>query len=68
LYFLLILTDARKLRSRMLKSEDDPRLIASDYPAWMAHPFAAPAGDNAPDDIPFRRDKLGFTGSDGLAG
>lgn len=77
MYFLLVLTDGRKLRSRRrfeaagiasLISEDDPRLITADYPAWMAHPFTAPAGDNAPDDVPFRRDKLGFTGSDGLAG
>ena len=77
MYFLLVLTDARKLRSKMrfeasglaaLMAEDDPRLITSDYPAWMAHPFTAQAGGGGSDDIPFRQDKIEYPGSDGLAG
>jgi len=47
--------------------EDGPRLITSDYPAWMAHPFSAASGNDAPDDIPFRQDKIEYPGSGGLA-
>jgi hypothetical protein len=47
-YFLLIMADGRRLRTRMrylaADLEDklldsEPRLITSDYPAWVSHSF-----------------------------
>jgi len=61
------MTDARKLRSKLVLAASDfaakppgyePRLITSDYPAWMAQPFAAPD----------EKREIGFSGPGGLAG
>jgi len=57
------MSDARKQRSRMRLStsglaaggtETDPRLIAADYPAWIAHPFRPATDDEVAGDIRFR--------------
>lgn len=50
-YFALVMNDARRLRSKRSLAaagfaagtpEYEARLIASDHPAWMDRPFAAP--------------------------
>jgi hypothetical protein len=47
-YFLVVMADGRRLRARMrflaADIEDkildsEPRLISSDCPAWVSHPF-----------------------------
>lgn len=67
LYFVLVMTDARKLRSKVglatagfaaEPSECEPRLITSDFPAWMDQPFAAPD----------EKGEIRFPGPGGLAG
>jgi hypothetical protein len=68
------MTDGRKLRSKLHPdtvgqtaepSENEPRLITADYPAWMSHPFAAPAEEEA---VRFRRGGIESPGPGGLAG
>jgi hypothetical protein len=71
-YFLRLMADGRKLRSKICYSQADPvvagqecepALITSDYPAWMAHPFVD-TGEAGGDDLPFRQGKIEFPGPD----
>ena len=71
-YFLRLMADGRKLRSKVCYSQADPvaagqecepTLITSDYPAWMARPFVD-SGEAGGDDVPFRQGKIEFPGSD----
>jgi len=71
-YFLLLMADGRKLRSKLRypqaeffvdEQEIEPALITSDNPAWMAHPFVE-AGEAGADDVPFRQGETEFPGPD----
>jgi len=71
-YFLRLMADGRKLRSKICYSQADPTvdgqessppLITSDYPAWMPHPFVE-AGEARGDDVPFRQRKIDIPDTD----
>ena len=71
-YFLRLMADGRKLRSKVCYSQADalvadqecePALVTSDCPAWMANPFVE-AGEAGRDDVPFRQGKIEFPGPD----
>jgi hypothetical protein len=71
-YFLRLMADGRKLRSKVRYSqadpvlaepESEPALITSDYPAWMAHPYVE-TGEAGGEDVPFRQGEIEFPGPD----
>jgi len=71
-YFLRLMADGRKLRSKVRYSRADPvvagqeckpTLITSDYRAWMAHPFVE-TGEARGDDVPFRQRKTEIPDTD----
>lgn len=71
-YFLCLMSDGRKLRSRVRYSQADPvvavqecepPLVTSDYPAWMAHPFVE-SGEAGGDDVLFRQRKIEIPDTD----
>lgn len=72
MYFLCLMSDGRKLRSKVCNSRADPvvagqecepALITSDYPAWMASPFVE-SREAGGDDVPFRQRKIEIPDTD----
>lgn len=76
MYFLRLMADGRKLRSKACYSQADPvvagqegapALITSDYPAWIAHPFVE-NGEAGAEDVPFRHRKIEIPDTDQIFG